>query len=73
MSQALAEMLLDGNGAQAWISWARRKAELAAGITPPEPPAPEPPAEPVPVTPADHAAARREARNAAYRAQRANW
>lgn len=28
-SQALAEMLLDGNGAQAWISWAKRKAEAA--------------------------------------------
>lgn len=29
-SQALAEMLLDGTGAQAWIAWAKRKAEEAA-------------------------------------------
>jgi predicted phage terminase large subunit-like protein len=29
-SQALAELLLDGNGAQAWIAWAKRKAEEAA-------------------------------------------
>lgn len=29
-SQALAEMLLDGTGAQAWIAWAKRKAEAAA-------------------------------------------
>jgi predicted phage terminase large subunit-like protein len=29
-SQALAEMFLDGNGAAAWIAWAKRKAELAA-------------------------------------------
>ena len=27
VSQALAEMLLDGTGAQAWLEWARRKAE----------------------------------------------
>lgn len=34
-SQALAELLLDGTGAQAWIAWARRKAEeaAAAGFT----------------------------------------
>jgi predicted phage terminase large subunit-like protein len=30
MSQALAELLLDGTGAQAWIAWAKRKAEEAA-------------------------------------------
>lgn len=29
-SQALAEMLLDGTGAQAWIAWAKRKAEAVA-------------------------------------------
>jgi predicted phage terminase large subunit-like protein len=33
-SQALAEMLLDGNGAQAWIRWAKAKAEAAASGTP---------------------------------------
>jgi predicted phage terminase large subunit-like protein len=33
-SQALAELLLDGNGAQAWIAWAKRKAEQAAAIGP---------------------------------------
>ena len=36
-SQALAELLLDGNGAQAWIAWAKRKAEEAAAGHPPEP------------------------------------
>lgn len=35
-SQALAEMLLDGNGAAAWIAWAKRKAELAAAGTSPQ-------------------------------------
>lgn len=29
-SQALAEMLLDGTGAQAWLAWAKRQAERAA-------------------------------------------
>jgi predicted phage terminase large subunit-like protein len=29
-SQALAELLLDGNGAAAWIAWAKRQAEAAA-------------------------------------------
>lgn len=29
-SQALAEMFLDGTGAQAWLNWAKRKAEEAA-------------------------------------------
>jgi predicted phage terminase large subunit-like protein len=29
-SQALAEMFLDGTGAQAWLAWAKRKAEQAA-------------------------------------------
>ena len=68
MSQALAELLLDGNGAQAWIAWAKRKAEEAAASTAPEPrvnghqPAPEPP------EPADPAEARRQARNAAFTA-----
>ncbi len=33
-SQALAELLLDGNGAQAWIRWAKAKAEAAAAGTP---------------------------------------
>ena len=32
-SQALAELLLDGTGAQAWIEWARRKAEAAVAGT----------------------------------------
>jgi predicted phage terminase large subunit-like protein len=36
-SQALAEMLLDGNGAAAWIAWAKRKAEEAAGGALPDP------------------------------------
>lgn len=63
-SQALAELLLDGNGAMAWIAWAKRKAEEAAdgggqpaqtaGETAAEPVAPahEPgTAEPRPVVP----------------------
>ena len=29
-SQALAELLLDGTGAQAWLEWAKRKAEAVA-------------------------------------------
>jgi predicted phage terminase large subunit-like protein len=86
-SQALAELLLDGNGAQAWISWARRKAEQAAAEAgnpaassrrapegePPTAPEAEPTAavEPeAPPVPLDPAAALREARHAAYRAQR---
>ena len=35
-SQALAEMLLDGSGAQAWINWAKRQAEAAAASQEPE-------------------------------------
>ena len=74
-SQALAELLLDGTGAQAWIAWAKRKAEeAAAGITPEPrhdghqnghaPPAVPEPAE-APLTPAE---ARRKARDAAFQA-----
>jgi len=79
MSQALAELLLDGNGAAAWIAWAKAKAEAAArGEGPaPQPPKPAANAEavqvPVPEAGAepvlDDAARRREARNAAFRAQ----
>ena len=58
------------SSAEDWIAWARRKAELAAGIIPPEPPStPEPHAEPAPVIPIDPAAARKAARDAAFRAQ----
>lgn len=47
-SQALAEMLLDGSGAQAWIAWAKRKAEQAAQDAAPELAAvPEPESPPV--------------------------
>ncbi len=77
-SQALARLLLDGSGAQAWIEWARRKAE-AAGRTAAVDTQPadqavavEKPPEPhsdVLSASADPAAARRAARNAAYRAQ----
>ena len=68
-SQALAEMLLDGTGAQAWISWAKRRAEQAANPEPaPAPPtAPEP--EPATVIPIDPAAARKHARDAMWRAR----
>src|SRR5487761_2156015 len=71
-SQALAEMLLDGTGAQAWIAWAKRKAEAVSGDTPPEPrpePGPEPEPEPAVVVPIDPAAARKAARDAMFRAQ----
>lgn len=67
-SQALAQMLLDGTGAQAWIDYARRKAEAANTATAaadadakPEPPTPD--------QPEDAAAARKRARDAAYRQQ----
>ena len=78
-SQALAEMFLDGTGAQAWIEWARRKALVAAAgrgegpapeprpaaVQPEAPPEPEP--EPVPLDPVT---ARKLARDAALRAMR---
>lgn len=59
-SQALAQLLLDGNGAQAWIAHARRRAEAMAAETAIEP-------TPVP-TEVDPVAARQAARNAAHRA-----
>ena len=79
MSQALAELLLDGTGAQAWIDWARRKAEeAAAGVTPeprqnghtpaPAPAAPEP--SPEPLSPAE---ARRRARDAMWAQGSGGW
>ena len=79
-SQALAELLLDGNGAQAWIAWAKRKAEeAAAGITP-EPrqnghlnghaPAPDPEPSPASLSPAE---ARRQARDAAWAQGSGGW
>jgi predicted phage terminase large subunit-like protein len=67
-SQALAQMLLDGTGAQAWIDYARRKAEAAAAAasedasTQLETGAPAEPEDPV--------AARKRARDAAYRQHR---
>ncbi len=70
---------LTGNfGADAWLQWARKKAEEAArarGELPPEPLAPEPEASPAPepepmLSPAE---LRRQARNEALRAQRDNW
>lgn len=81
-SQALAEMLLDGTGAAAWLAWAKRKAEEAAaargeGPAPdPRPgrsrrqpaPEPEPEAEDVPEVPLDPVTARKLARDAAFRA-----
>jgi len=66
-SQALAEMLLDGTGAQAWIAWARRKAEETTEPAPAPPAAPEP--EPATVIPLDPAQARKHARDAAWRAR----
>ena len=79
-SQALAELFLDGTGAQAWIDWARKKAEaMAAGAgndTPPSHrgrgeapttgPDPEPEADPVPLGDEQR---RRQARNEMFRQQ----
>ncbi|MHA6764696.1 phage terminase large subunit [Streptacidiphilus sp. PAMC 29251] len=73
-SQALAQMLLDGTGAQAWIEYARRKATAIAQAK-----AEAQPPEPVPVNPTvnaedpeDPAVARQRARNAAHRQQNAD-
>ena len=76
-SQALAEMLLDGTGAQAWIEWAKQKAAEAAVAGHGEPPvraavavavAPEPTAlSDPPLTPEQ---ARKKARGDALRAAR---
>jgi predicted phage terminase large subunit-like protein len=72
-SQALARLLLDGTGAQAWIDWARRKAEagaqpLAARDTP-EAAHPGADGKVPALEPTDPVAARRAARNAAFRDQ----
>jgi hypothetical protein len=75
-SQALAELLLDGTGAQAWIAWAKRKAEAAAAEDPPvsvNGHGPDASPEPAPVIPLEPAAARKLARDAAFLAQRSGW
>lgn len=68
-SQALAQLILDGTGAQAWIDYARRKAEAATQDKPVT--ADSPPSAAVPTLPVavDPAAARQAARNAVHRAQ----
>ncbi|HZR50099.1 MAG TPA: phage terminase large subunit [Streptosporangiaceae bacterium] len=81
MSQGLAELLLDGTGAQAWIEWARKKALAAQGTAPeagaPEPePEPEPEPDPEPGVPLTPEQARKQARDEMYRQQReraASW
>lgn len=72
-SQALAQMLLDGTGAQAWIDYVRRKAEeggMLRHVKPaeadPEPAEPVVEPEPEALDPVD---ARQAARNAAFRAR----
>jgi predicted phage terminase large subunit-like protein len=65
-SQALAQLLLDGTGAQAWIAHARRKAEAIAAAKAATA-APEP--VPAPGEPEDPVAARQRLRNAAHRQQ----
>lgn len=69
-SQALAQLLLDGTGAQAWIAYARRKAETVTATV--KATAEQPPADQAAAAsePEDPAAARKRARDAAYRAQR---
>jgi predicted phage terminase large subunit-like protein len=76
-SQALAQTLLDGTGAQAWIDYVRRKAEsVASGAAGPSPDAEaedavsKPQPQPTPIQPDDPVAARKRARDAAYRSQR---
>jgi predicted phage terminase large subunit-like protein len=72
-SQALAQMLLDGTGAQAWIAYARRKAEAAVQAkAETAEPASTPAGKPgqAPGLTEDPVATRQRARNAAYRAQR---
>lgn len=78
-SQALAEMLLDGTGAQAWLDWARRKAAEAAGERQPERSSAAPvegtdAADPEPGEPPEQvltaAQARKRARDEALRAMR---
>jgi len=73
-SQALSQMLLDGSGAQAWIDYARRKAEaLAAGrpatATPITAAAPKTSLTAQADAPEDPVAARQRARNLAFRQQ----
>lgn len=81
MSQALAELLLDGTGAQAWLDWARKKAEQAAAERDGTPPRPRPAAD-APAGGQDNSPARepdavlspeearQRARNEAFRAAR---
>ena len=68
-SQALAEMLLDGTGAQAWIDHLRHKVETAGApaVNEAAPPAAPTTAESAPEDPAE---ARRRARTAAFRQHR---
>lgn len=67
-SQALAQMLLDGTGAQAWIAYARRKAEALIAARA-EPVVVEASMTPAAEEPEDPAALRKRARDAAYRQQ----
>jgi|GEM_PF-217755 len=76
LMDALRYWLLNvGGGAEAWINWAKRKAELAeaeAGNPAPSPrraPAPEDAPEPEPPVPPDPVTARKLARDAAMRAR----
>ncbi|MER6350660.1 phage terminase large subunit [Streptomyces sp. NPDC001634] len=69
-SQALAQMLLDGTGAQAWIDYVRRKAQEAQTSAEAEAePEPAEAAEPTPEPVEDPVEARRRARTAAFRQQ----
>lgn len=66
-SQALAQMLLDGTGAQAWIDYVKRKAEEGGMLARPEPESPD--AAEADPEPLDPVSALQSARNAAFRAQ----
>lgn len=66
--------LVDGLGAQAWIDWARRKAQQNGGLPAPETAAAQPePETPAGEPPLDPVAARQAARNAAFRTQQRRW
>lgn len=66
-SQALSRLLLDGSGAQAWIAYARRRAEARATDQPDQPDQPVGCVEPEPAQQPGPADALRLARNQAYR------
>ncbi|HZV25092.1 MAG TPA: phage terminase large subunit [Acidothermaceae bacterium] len=69
-SQALARLLLDGGGAQAWIAWAKRKAESVGQKPADASPQPDPGGDPTPTAePDDGRTPLQRARDAAHQAR----